>query len=1036
MKRIFTTLAVCVAVGVFGGVIFARTTRPGDVMHALVRAQPERVSAARFSMETEYHECTVDPAFADSLVQREECGEPNEPPRALARLADSTESLHPDTLRASLLAAVIWPDGDEGSLQAAIDRLLEAREFTSDQVPLLVALSAASLVHAERTQDPQYVGWALEHALEALEHEPRNVLALFNAALATQALPLTEEAEARWAAYLAVDSTSPWAEEARSRRNELRTATAMLPKPTASSTPEEVVAFAKAHPQQARELGWDSVLGRWGRAVQEGKVARADSMLAFAERLGKALESRRGDTSLTDAVTAIRLVHGDPARTTKLARLHRAYAAGRDRFEAGAFPQARDSFRVVIHQSPPSPTLLNWARTSLAATRDSNISDEERLVLLLPVIADPDSIRHPALLARAHWVLATTLLGTSRDSARKHFRRASETYNRLGEWEYYGAVRNREAWAAHEEGNTLGAYRMVIEAQRVLSPHRASSHLHNTLLQSAVLARRDGMRRAALLLQEEDSKVAIRARNPALPVEALLGRARILALSDSSKQALRVLDSVRPLIETMPDRVQAKFHSNAMLYSSALLVTRGDAKYMAKLDSAISYFSQEGKPAWLSTILMLRAEFKLERGDLRGAYADLGRIRREIPGVPDRGAEAHLRAAVIERLRGLYDKLVMGFLRAGQPLHALQALEQGRLSFAQDSGRQERTGGWTALTPGQVVLEYALIGDTLLTWVVRRDSITVREQRLDRDELLRTIARVNVALESPGRTVNADTALRQLYDVLIRPVADRIPGGSEGETELVIVADGEVAGVPFPALMNARNRRYLVQDHPIRFAAALADASQARLYAPVDGPALLVANPAFDRYANAELDLLPGASAEVDSLRTVYGDAKLLARDSATVAAFREQAGGARVIHFAGHAVFDDRRPERSYLLLADSGTAGRLRADSVNSMNLEGVRLVVLSACSTLRGRQGRSGGFAGLSGAMLSAGADGVVGSLWRVNDVSVQPLMLHFHRAYGEDPDPARALRNAQLKMIDSGNRDLRSPTAWAGFRYMGR
>ena len=97
---------------------------------------------------------------------------------------------------------------------------------------------------------------------------------------------------------------------------------------------------------------------------------------------------------------------------------------------------------------------------------------------------------------------------------------------------------------------------------------------------------------------------------------------------------------------------------------------------------------------------------------------------------------------------------------------------------------------------------------------------------------------------------------------------------------------------------------------------------------------------------------------------------------------------------------------------------------------------MVVLSACRTLRSRQGRSGGFAGLSGAMLSAGAEGVAGSLWEVKDELTGPLMLEFHRAYRHLGDPAAALRHAQLRMLRSGNADQASLSAWAGFRYVGR
>jgi CHAT domain-containing protein len=175
----------------------------------------------------------------------------------------------------------------------------------------------------------------------------------------------------------------------------------------------------------------------------------------------------------------------------------------------------------------------------------------------------------------------------------------------------------------------------------------------------------------------------------------------------------------------------------------------------------------------------------------------------------------------------------------------------------------------------------------------------------------------------------------------------------------------------------------------------------------------------------------------VDSLKATYPLNNVLEGTAATRAALIRAAPRAGIIHYAGHAVFDDARPERSALVLAGTDTTGRLTAEAASALHLGGVRLVVLASCSTVRSREGRSGGFAGLSGALLAAGAGGVVGSLWQADDRLTQPLMLAFHRAYHRHPgDPAAALQQAQLQMLHDTIPERRSPAAWAGFRYIGR
>jgi len=169
----------------------------------------------------------------------------------------------------------------------------------------------------------------------------------------------------------------------------------------------------------------------------------------------------------------------------------------------------------------------------------------------------------------------------------------------------------------------------------------------------------------------------------------------------------------------------------------------------------------------------------------------------------------------------------------------------------------------------------------------------------------------------------------------------------------------------------------------------------------------------------------------------LYPGAAVLAGPRADADALRRALAGAAVVHYAGHALFDDARPAASALVLAPSeGDAGRLDAAEIARMRLAGVRLVVLSACRTLRSGGGRSGGFAGLSGALLAAGVGGVVGSVGAVNDdAATRALLTRFHRAWLAGGDGPAALRAAQLQLLRSPDPAFRSPAAWGLFLYAG-
>lgn len=330
-------------------------------------------------------------------------------------------------------------------------------------------------------------------------------------------------------------------------------------------------------------------------------------------------------------------------------------------------------------------------------------------------------------------------------------------------------------------------------------------------------------------------------------------------------------------------------------------------------------------------------------------------------------------------------------------------------------------------------MEYALIGDTLLAWTASGTRVEVARATVNAAQLERTIEETEAKLQRRTPEPELQPLLSALYDRLLRPLEGRL--GAPG-TRLVIVADGAIAAVPFAALYDARRGRYLIEDRPLRYAVSLREAWRSPAADAASG-VLLVADPAFDRSRHPLLDRLPHALDEARGLAAGYREARVLQGERATPRALATALPRAGIAHFAGHAVFDDERPERSYLLLAPGeGSRGTTTAEELARMDLRRVRLVVLAACRTVRSGRGRAAGFTGLSGALLAAGVGGTVGSTWDVDDRLTSVLMAEFHRRYPDAHDAPGALREAQLSLLRSGTPALRSPAAWAGFRYAGR
>jgi CHAT domain-containing protein len=215
---------------------------------------------------------------------------------------------------------------------------------------------------------------------------------------------------------------------------------------------------------------------------------------------------------------------------------------------------------------------------------------------------------------------------------------------------------------------------------------------------------------------------------------------------------------------------------------------------------------------------------------------------------------------------------------------------------------------------------------------------------------------------------------------------------------------------------------------------------------------------------------LPGTAAEGQALRTIFPDATVLSRKDATKSALK-QVNAPSVLHIATHGFFLDdaviseadarnrglfiqtNQPVesesseihtedpllRSGLAFAGAnvrrGTEGDgiLTAKEASGLNLLGTKLVVLSACDTGVGEIKNGEGVYGLRRALVLAGSETQVMSLWPVSDEGTRDLMIDYYRGLKAGQGRSEALRLVQLKMIATGSH--KHPYFWASFIQSG-
>ncbi len=337
------------------------------------------------------------------------------------------------------------------------------------------------------------------------------------------------------------------------------------------------------------------------------------------------------------------------------------------------------------------------------------------------------------------------------------------------------------------------------------------------------------------------------------------------------------------------------------------------------------------------------------------------------------------------------------------------------------------------------------------------------------------------ALADPN-SADVDKLGRALYDRAMKPVVAQL--GQSKTSKLLVAPDGLLNLVPMGAMVDETGK-HLVRRFTFTYLTSGRDLLRIGAGAKPKSSPLIVADPTFDEadsattrgtrgrrsrdFRSMKWERLPGTGEEADALVKLLADARVLRGAKATEASLKK-VRGPRVLHVATHGFFlpaepppataeiasltaagppttvfatqaavDTSGPEnpllRSGLALAganklSSGAEdGVLTALEAAGLDLWGTQLVVLSACETGVGKVTEGDGVHGLRRALVIAGAETLVMSLWQVDDKATRELMTGYYERLRAGEGRSEALRQVQLKMLRSERRA--HPYYWASF-----
>jgi CHAT domain-containing protein/tetratricopeptide (TPR) repeat protein len=356
-----------------------------------------------------------------------------------------------------------------------------------------------------------------------------------------------------------------------------------------------------------------------------------------------------------------------------------------------------------------------------------------------------------------------------------------------------------------------------------------------------------------------------------------------------------------------------------------------------------------------------------------------------------------------------------------------------------------------------------------VAYVLKREGAPAMVELGDRALIDAEAARLRAALVDPKRG-DVKQAARALDEMIMRPVRRLL-----GEGRAVFVSpDGMLNLIPFGALVG-EDERYLAENYSFTYLTSGRDLLRLGAQAPSRQPPVVLANPLYEQpqAAGAEgpatagpepgarrsADLtrarfapLPGTAGEAEAVSAALPSPNVLTGARAAEAALKQVSGPA-ILHVATHGFFLPDQPQapepgarglglaadgdvpalqravlsenpllRSGIALAGAnrlqggdGEDGILTALEASALDLWGTKLVVLSACETGVGQAENGEGVYGLRRALVLAGSESQVMSLWQVSDEATRDLMVGYYKRLQAGEGRTEALRLAQLEML---------------------
>ncbi|MBI4853132.1 MAG: CHAT domain-containing protein [Acidobacteria bacterium] len=992
----------------------------------------------------------------------------------------SSSYLKKTSLESSYGLAVI--DIFKGNYDSAIKSLEELIKKSSKDPKLLNDLACSYLAKFYDEDRPQDLIYALANIKDALNADPKGsfIEIRFNYALMLEKLDLKIIARQAWEDYLKIDSSSEWANEARShiavldgplyadiwKQERAKLEKLIVEEGQTSQTFQEIV---KKYSNPSRVYVIEELLGDWGKAYLDNDKALAKQKLNTARAIGDILVGLDKDNLIRDMVAVIDKYSNRSEQLTELAKAHISCKQG--------------IALIDLSEATNSLIVLNKALTTFNKLGDNagkclillHICRCQRVVskydLALKISQQVRNIAktsgYPYLSGRAWIQEANTYINLVNPKASLEAVNTAQVF--------LESINDQDDLVTTNVIFTLNYNKFHNLEESFKHIYKAIKYFNfstKILLAPAIFAT---FRDCVILLGNPSVSIVFcselinllntyNSKQYIALATAFYWRSFAYYKNNDIENAFKDLDYVKELLEKIEDKAyKQRLAEEVNIRKGDLYLFKNPHLAIDAYTKALDYFREFPDSFHKTHIYLSRSSAYLDIENIIQAETDLEEAIKEFEKERNNIKEEINRISFFENTVLAYEKMAniqltfhknveksFDYVEKAKARALLDSIEGIKTSSNSQSFKDSKSLPLTVkeiqkhLPENLAIIEYKIFAEQIAIWILQKDKLNFVQIPINNKSLDNLIDNFLSVIDQKGSKENLTKTSEPLYKSLIEPTKQFI----NKETVIVFIPDKNLNLIPFAALINPETKKYLTEEHLISYspsATIFVRCLQKSLKLATKNTekntekALIIGNPKFETKDFPKLNQLRFASQEAKEIALTYKNSLLFPSEKATKKAFLENAANYDVIHFAGHAIVNENSNLFSLLILASDKQntidKGALYAYEIYNYRFIKTRLIVLAACRTASGKGFQGEGVTNLARPFLASGIPSVVASLWNANDEASAKLFTSFHKERAKGKSSIEALRIAQIELITSSDIKYKDPKSWAPFMLLG-